>query len=167
MKRLIVLLACLMMAGSAFAMPGKTELTLAGALVNVSNGPNVWFVTSDLLFPIGSGHVILGPSFTFGSARATENAGLGVEWNITGQKNGGLFIGATANYFTNEPDSSEIPTTVEVPENLDDYAVTARAGFKFNIGKGALLKLYAAQIVDGRGANGSNITANIGIGAKF
>jgi hypothetical protein len=157
MKRLIVLAICaVLFSMSAFAgVPGKTEVTLSGALVDVNDGPNIWFATGDCLFPLGNGHVVLGPTITLGSKDVAENAGVALDWNLMGQKSGTFFIGASASYFS------------QSLEDAEDFAVTARAGFKFNVGKGALLKLYATQIVDGRGADVSDLAVAVGIGAKF
>lgn len=49
----------------------------------------------------------------------------------------------------------------------EQYSVTARAGFKVAIGKGAAIKAHAFQIVDGRGADDTDMGVAAGIVAKF
>jgi hypothetical protein len=158
-KILFAVLALCMLAVPALAgIPAKTELGLIGEFVQTDTGDDPWTLNMDLLFPVNkSGTLILGPAFAIGNDDDLTRLGGGLEWNLTGQKKGGLFIGASAFYFTKDQDDAD----------LDAYNVVAKAGLKFNVGRGAAVKAYAFQVVDGRFSDDSDIGAAIGIIAKF
>jgi len=160
MKRLTFLFAlclCLMVAVPAMAgVPAKTELGIVGEYVQTdASGANPWTMNVSMLFPIGSGHIVLGPAVAIGSNDDLNRFGAGLDWNLMGQKRGGLFIGADALYFQKPRDEG------------DQYTVIGRAGVKFNVGKGAALKLAVQQVLDGVGKDQTDLSVSAGIIAKF
>ena len=152
-----VMLALCLLAAPAFALPAKSELGLVGEFVssNVEGEENPWTVNLSLLFPVGQGHIVLGPTVVLGSVDELNRMGAGLEWNFVGQGAVSPFIGAAGYYFQKDVDG------------MDSYTVTGLAGFKVAVGKGAAIKAYAFQIIDGRGADESDIGAAAGVIARF
>ena len=160
MKRLIaVLFALVLFAVPAFAgIPAKSELGLVGEFIKLDgDGPDPWTVNVDLLFPVSeSGHLLIGPAVAVGQDDNLNRLGGAFEWNLVSAKHG-PFIGASAYGFQKDT------------EGMDRHTVVARAGFKFGVGagNGAAIKVYAFQIVDGRGADESDLSVAAGIVARF
>jgi len=155
-KHLLAFLSLFLCVGAAFAaVPAKSELGLVGEFVSTDSGDDPWTFNADLLFPVTKGGgLLLGPAIAIGSVDELTRLGAGFDWNLTGPKNG-PFIGAAAYYFVKDVD------------DLDAYTVTARAGFKFAIGKGAAIKVYAWDVLDGRGKDETDISVAAGIVARF
>lgn len=155
MRRILfAVLTMLMLAVPAVAADGKAELGLIGEFVQTDEGDDPWSAAFDLLLPIGAGHIVIGPTLAIGNDDTLNRLGGALEWNLTSQK-GGPFIGAAAYYFQKDVDG------------LDRYTVVGRGGFKVNVGKGAAVKAYAFQVVDGRGADETDLGVALGIIAKF
>lgn len=151
----ITLMLCLVLAATvAFAGTGKTELSIAGQAVNLKDGPTLYEVAGEALFPAGPGWFVIGPSVVLSDDDTLTRAGLAADVNLTSQK-GGPFIGATAHYF------------LQTEEGLDNWTAVARAGFKIPVGSGACLKVFVAEPVGGRFHELADLSGNIGITAKF
>lgn len=132
-----------------------TELAITGQGVNLKDGPTVYEVAGEALFGIGKkDYVVVGPSVVLSDDDTLTRAGVGLEWNLTSGK-GGLFVGATGHYFLDEV------------EGLDNWTATGRAGLKFPVGQGALLKVFLSQPIGGRFNDIADIAGNVGISAKF
>jgi hypothetical protein len=168
MKRLLSVLAVLCVCGTAFAagVPPDTELTLAASGGKVLD-KTVWNATGELLVPLGSGVVMLGPSVVLSSADELNRVGAALEFNLTGVN--GLFLGGAAHWYLKSLDgecvTSEAGTLCD--DDPDRHTVALRAGFKLPIGQGALAKIYAEQAIDGRLADSTDMTINIALGARF
>lgn len=137
------------------AIPAKTELGLIGEFVQTTGSDDPWTMNFDLLFPVNkSGTALLGIGAGLANDDDLNRMGAEFEWNLVSQK-GGPFIGASAFGFQ------------KAVEGLDRYTVIGKAGLKLSLGKGAGLKAYAFQIVDGRGKVESDLGVAVGIIAKF
>jgi len=157
MKKFFLTLSLLLLLPSFLlaATPPKSELGLIGELIATESGPNLWTFNADFLFPITKGgSFLLGPAVAVGSEDELTRLGAGFDWNLTGPKIG-PFIGASAFHFVKDIDDA------------DTYTITARAGFKFPIGKGAAIKVYAWDVLDGRGKDSTDISVAAGIVARF
>ena len=139
----------------AMAADGKAELALVGEFIqtDVEDEENPWAVQFSALFPAGQ-YILLGPVAAIGNDEDLNRLGGGLEWNLNGPK-GGLFIGADALYFQTDADG------------LDRHVVTAKAGFKIPVGSGAAIKLYAVDVVDGRGEDATDLSFGAGVIARF
>lgn len=159
MKHLTAVLTvvlCLFAVPVFAGVPPKTELALAGEFTQTNTeGPNPWALNVSMLFPVGSGHIVLGPAIVIGEDDDLNRLGAGLEWNLAGQKHGGPFIGADAYWFVKSRD--------EGPQ----HSVVALAGLKFNVGKGAALKFAAFDVLDGVGQDTTDLGVTAGIIAKF
>lgn len=153
-KVFIALVVLVAFCGAALAADGKAELSLAGEFVQIeSTHDNPWSLQFAALFPAGQ-YILLGPAAAIGNVTEANRMGLGLEWNLFGVKLG-PFIGADALYFQKDVDE------------LERHVVTAKAGIKFPVGKGAAIKLYAVDVVDGRGADSTDLSFGAGIIARF
>lgn len=158
MKRFMLsLLALFVLAAPVFAgVPAKTELALTGSFIQLEDSSDdPWTFETAMLFPLGQGHVIVGPAIAIGNDDDLNRLGLGLEWNLTGQKHGGLFIGATGYYFVKDRDEG------------DQHTLIGSAGIKFNVGKGAAIKLAVQDVFDGVGKDTTDLAVSAGIIAKF
>ena len=154
MKRLLLALAILCLAVPAFAgVPGKTELTFSGSYVNSKESAAVWQVGADILFPLGTGIVVLGPSVAVNSDDNQTGAGAVLEFNVPGQS-GGFFFGGQALYY------------LDSLEGQDDHSATGRAGIKLPMGKSSLLKIYVEEGLTGR-ARDTDLTGALALVCKF
>lgn len=137
-KATLFVLALLLSLGTVFAMPAKTELTFSGSYVNPEDGPAIWTVGSDVLFPLTDGGVVVfGPSITFSDVDENTGGGATLEFNVPGQK-GGFFFGAQCLYF------------LDNFEGQDDNTCTARGGIKLPISESGLFKFYVQEGLTGR-----------------
>jgi hypothetical protein len=122
----------------AFAMPAKTELAFSGSYVNPKEGPAIWQVGGDVLFPLTDGGVvILGPSVVMSDNDDQTGGGATLEFNVPGQ-NGGFFFGGQALYY------------LDSEEGQDDHTALARVGIKLPISQSGLFKFYLQQGLTGR-----------------
>lgn len=154
MRKLLSVLAILMFCAiPAFAMPGKTELAFSGSYVNPKEGAAVWNLGAEVLFPLGSGIIILGPAVTMSDDDIHTGGGATLEVNIPGQS-GGFFFGGSAIYY------------LDSEEGQDDYGAGARAGVKLPISKSGLIKVYLQQGLTGRDRDADLIGA-LGAVIKF
>jgi len=80
----------------AFAAEPQSELGLIGEFVQVDGHDNPWTVAIDLLFPVGDGHILIGPSAAIGQVDELNRLGGALEWNIAGKSKFTPFIGAVA-----------------------------------------------------------------------
>lgn len=150
MKRLLVSLACLMVAVGAWA--GDTELTLSGSAFNSKTFPTVYQFTIEPLFKVGPFHV--GPSVQYADLGDVDGGSVGVAGELNTGKYGGLFVGAR--YGKNVGDLEDIAK--ETGE--------LRAGFKLG-DKHAAVKVYASQTwsrgVGGEVTDPDGTSVNIGL----
>ena len=160
MKRIFCTLAIATILAGTFCMaatPAKTELSLAGTFVNLSENGHAYAVEGALLFPTNStGTLLLGPVVAISDVDELTRAGVGFEWNIPSQRHG-FFLGASGFYFLEDGDEAD----------LDDHTVTARAGIKIGVGKGAAIKIHLEDVVDGRGEDSTDLSGGVGIIARF
>jgi hypothetical protein len=148
-KRTAVLFALFaLLTASVFAgLPEKSELSLGGTYVNPKEGIATWALSTELLLPLASGHILVGPSMQFvnqsGEADDVGFLGGAVEWNLTGKATG-FFLGAAGLY-----------DMLAESDDLDNYTIAGRGGFKLPITKGGVLKIYASKVIDGYGDDGA------------
>ena len=115
-KHLIVALVaslCVLGASWAAGPPPKTELGLIGEFVQTEgDGNNPWTLNADILFPLGNGHLLVGPAIAIGSVDELNRLGGALEWAIVGSQKsaGNFFIGAAAYYFTKRLDADDFDT---------------------------------------------------------
>ena len=156
MKRLFVVLACMMVAGMAWAkVPAKSELAVSGSYYAPEDGDKVWVADGFIAMPISdSGKVILGPQVHLSSG--TDDAlGAVLEWNFLGTNKSGPFLGGNGLYLQKEI------------EGLERYSVNGVAGLKIQVGTGGFIKVFASAPVAGAGKDLTKITGNVGIGIRF
>ena len=155
-RTIACLVLALLLAGAvAFAgVPPKTELSASGAILHPKEGPVEWQLGGELLAPLGSGHVLLGPSLQIHSDSDLTEAGAVLEFNLAGKKLG-PFFGAEASYLVKDPDVG------------DRESIAARAGVKAPIGESGLMKIYAERTVQGRGKDAVDYAAILGLGVRF
>ena len=141
MKRALVyavLLAAFCAAPALAAVPGKTELTFFGSYSHPEGEHSTWNAGSDILFPMGTGIVVLGPSVQLSDDDNETAAGAVLEVNVPGQS-GGFFFGGQALYY------------LDSDEGQDSSGVGVRAGIKLPMSNSGLFKAYVEQGVTGRG----------------
>lgn len=134
----VVLLAAFLASPALAAVPGKTELTFFGAYSHPEGEHSTWNAGSDILFPLGTGIVVLGPSVQLSDDDSQTAGGAVLEVNVPGQS-GGFFFGGQALYY------------LDSDEGQDDTGVGVRAGIKLPMSKSGLFKAYVEQGVSGRG----------------
>lgn len=140
MKKVLLAILCMaFLAVPALAKtPPKTEWSFGGSYINPDDGKAQWFVTSDLLFPMGTGVVVFGPSAQVSDDDSHSALGAVLEFNIPGQS-GGIFVGAQGLYFLDDEDGT-----------LDQTTASARAGIKIPVSKSGLFKVYLSKGLSGR-----------------
>ena len=156
MKRLLAVLACMMVAGMAWAAP-KGELTFSASAFNPTNGGNVWNLTGEYLIPV-AGNLLIGPSVSMFDAGPFDGGSFGVTGELGVGKTSGLFLGASVLKPTG--DASDVV----------DYTGQARLGVKFGGTKG-FVKVYASQTwsqqPDGAIIDPDGTAFNAGLGLRF
>jgi len=138
--------------------PAKTELSIGGEFIqtHAEGEKNPWTFASSMYFPWGKGgHIVGGPAIAIGSDDELSRLGGGVDWNFMGQKSVSLFIGAQAFYFLKDVDG------------LDRYTALGLGGFKINVTQNAAIKIFALDVIDGRGKDETDLSANISALIKF
>lgn len=148
-------LLSLFLAAPAFAdsIPPKTEWSFGGTYINPDDGKAKWAVTSDLLFPMGTGIVVLGPSVQASDNDNHTAGGLVLEVNVPGQS-GGFFFGGQGLYFLDSEDGQ------------DSHTASARAGIKLPVSKSGLFKVYVSKGMTGRDKD-ADLTGNLAAVIKF
>jgi len=156
MKNVIAFICvAFLMAGAAFAAPkAKAELGVGGEYVQVADAQNPWSATISLGFPVGK-YLKLGPEVAVASADELNRLGVGLDFNIFGDAAVTPFIGAGADYFQTSVDG------------LDSYTVIGRGGLKIRVGSGAFIKLFATDVIDGRGKDETDLSGGAAIVALF
>ena len=149
----VVLLAAFCAAPALAGVPGKTELTFFGAYSHPEGQHSTWRAGSDILFPVGTGIVVLGPSVVISDDDTQSALGTVLEVNIPGQS-GGFFFGGQALYY------------LESEDDQDSSGVGVRAGIKLPMSKSGLFKAYLEQGVSGRGES-EDITGVLAAVIKF
>jgi hypothetical protein len=156
MKRSLIALALCLFAVPAFAAEPQSELGLIGEFVSTEGeGENPWTLNMSLLFPVGSGHLLIGPAVAIGSEDELNRLGPALEFMVFGKSPVDFYIGAAAYYFQKDAD------------DLDRHTVTGTAGVKIAVGKGAAIKVGVLEVIDGRGKDQTDLSATAGIVARF
>lgn len=147
-------IVCVALSASFAAPKASSELSFGAEYVQTSAVPNPWSATIALGFPVGK-HLKLGPEVTVGSADELNRMGVGLDFNVFGDAAVTPFVGVGADYFQKSVDG------------LDSYTVIGRGGFKVRVGKGAFLKVFVADVVDGRGKAETDLSGGASIVALF
>lgn len=156
MKTVMVMLCLMLAATVAIAgVPGKTELSVVGQGVNLKDAGTAYDVKGEVLFPIAKGAVVFGPAIAFSDVDELTRFGLGLDWNLVGQKHGGIFVGGSAYWFLKDLDDT------------DPWTATARAGLKLPLGPGAFLKAYVEEPAGGRFKDVADTIYALGVTARF
>lgn len=159
LKFLLLLIVLLTAGAAAFAgtppAAARTELAISGALTLPPSGKTTWNVVGEVLLPLGTEHLVAGPSVSAYDDSERTTAGAVIEWNLAGQRFS-PFLGADGSCLVRDPDVG------------DRCALLARGGLKVPIGGGAAaLKLYGERIVEGRGHEDPDTRVLAGILARF
>src|SRR5262245_15415775 len=157
MRKLAILSVLFVSTLSAFAATHqpKNELGLTGEFVQTSaDGPNPYTLNVDLLIPVGGGAIMVGPAVGLSDDDALVRLGGSLEWNLVSDK-AGFFIGASAFYFLKEVD------------DVQRHTLLGKAGLKIPVGSGAAVKVYAFDVLDGRGQDDTDLGVAAGIIARF
>lgn len=149
----VVLLSAFCSASAFAAVKPKTELTFFGAYSHPEGQESSWRAGSDVLFPLGTGIVVLGPSVVVSDDDSQTAGGAVLEINVPGQS-GGFFFGGQALYY------------LDSEEGQDSTGVGVRAGIKLPVSKSGLFKVYLEQGVSGRGES-EDITGVLAAAIKF
>ena len=159
--RLKYLMACLlvMIAVPAFAHGKKcvalTELTGSASYFRPDGGRHSYAVGGELAFPLfQGGYVYLGPAVSLRDNGPEDFQAIGgvVQFVFTGHD--GLFAEGVVLY---DPDA---------PQGADSHTLDVRAGFKWGVNKGGMIKVYGQKTVDGFGKS-EDFSAAGAIGLRF